>query len=151
MNYFILRTDKATNEVRGILIYENPADLWHAAGEDRVWTHNAVPQEHFFHLQHECDVPPHHHRYEGGQLVEKTKIEITCDKHNIDVKTGVATVTWNAPEPVMININGVRSGPYNNSLPVHSSLPGVYMIEIDDPKYFSNSVVVNVEEPLENE
>lgn len=134
----------------GVLIFDDPAHLWAHAEMDDAHAHNAISLDEYMHMQHQtCGVAPHHHRYEGCRLVEKASIEIACDKHNITINKDTATVTWTAPEPVLVSINGRRSGPYSGSIQVTASVAGLYMVEIDDPKYCSNSVVINAEEPLD--
>lgn len=153
MTTYALRCNKETHEPGGILYYENPSDLWHAAWEDPNHDYMAITFEQFMHLQHApCGAPPHHHRFEGCQLVEKTKLKLECDKHFITISKDTAAIKWNCDQPLHLSINTIRTEQkHNNELNLTGSVAGVYTIEVCDPEFYSDPIVLRVEEPLDKE
>jgi hypothetical protein len=91
----------------------------------------------------------HQHYVEDGKRIKaKTALKLTLDKATIKPDgADVATVTWNAPDPIQMFCNGRLKGRFNNSLQVFSKHPGIfYRIEVDDPKYYSEALWLRTQE-----
>lgn len=83
------------------------------------------------------------HYVKDGKIQAKKPIKLALDKKTIKPDgEDVATITWEAPEPVQMFCNGRLRGRFNNLLKVTSKKAGLYYrIEVDDPKYYSEGVL----------
>ena len=106
--------------------------------------------------ENQSENQPSNHTMKSGKLALKPKLEITSSiapnkagRINVVVGGPILTLSWKAPERVRFTINKLGADLWTSPEAFPVSVPGPYLIELNDPNWIADPISVVVAEASE--